>query len=713
MWFIENCVPAECPRWFEIKSMWKNTVVQGPKGFQMKTNYCRHSGDMWTSFMNSIINLAIVKYVANDAVVGVLGDDNFWGTNLEIKEEDIVSLYSKLGMKVELIARQSIEQLEFCSGRFYSTDKGYVWGVKPFRLLSKFGLNLNRRKNHRELLYGTALSMLPVANHVPLIGEILRGIVESGCRDGVEADYSEGWAGDWRMSSDVVFDPTPATYAHFQSLYSLSRSEMEDLFNVADLIAKAGLDAFPLYLDGNVWLKGFGIDCGVTTPRMVATATIQPAVVEQSEPFPWVPLVVSPILEESLKCVWPWLAIVFGVIEGRWANMVLHCVTAFLGQYSWPVAVTCHAIYNFGVWRSNIDYGRIGNTNYADVSRFLLTEGGLFKPMLDCLPSLKIKDNKQLVPRSSGRLSLGKISSFKNTKQNKQKGKQPRKNPPSQKKPKGSLGRSLLSGGLGALGGLLGPAGARVGASLGDWGSTMLGMGDYSVEKNSLDHGQGVPIMHHGNKSMRISHRELISDISGSIAFLSNKYVINPGSAQTFPWLSGLASQFQSYKIHGLAFEFVSTSADALNSVNTALGSLIMATQYNVSLPDFTSKAQMAQYEFSCTTRPSRSLIHMVECDPKLQVMDHLFTRDGAIPSGQDYQFYDWGNFYLATVGMQAAAVIGELWVTYDIEFFKPRIDGSGSFPGDFTRISNGPYDATNLLGSIQRTPVGDRKSVV
>lgn len=706
IWFIENCVPAECPRWAEVKAMWKNTVVQGPKGFQMKTNFCRHSGDMWTSFMNSIINLAIVKFVAPDALAGVLGDDNFWGTDSEISVEEVVSMYQKIGMKVELIKRPSIEQLEFCSGRFYLTDKGYVWGVKPFRLLAKFGLNLNRRKNHRELLYGTALSMLPVANHVPLIGEVLRGIVESGCRERLVADYSDGWTGDWRMRDTQVFDPSPASYAQFQTLYSLTHSEMADLFNVVQIISKMGLDAFPMSLDGMTWLKGFDVDCGTQSSRLVATQPLRDETLIVSEPIPWVPLLVAPVLEESLKHCWPWLAIVFGVLERRWANLALHCVTAFIGKVSFPAAVALHAFYNYRVWRNNVDYDRRMQSNYADTVRSLLTEGGLFRSMLDCSPSLNTKDNKLLVLAFSGWNTLCKNFSFKNTKK---KGTKPRKNNnPSRKKQKGSLGRSLLTGGLGALGGLLGPAGARVGASLGDWGSTMLGMGDYSVDKNSLDHGQGVPVMHNGHKSMRISHRELLTDITGSTAFASRKFVINPGAAQTFPWLSGMSKQFQSYKIHGLAFEFVSTSADALNSVNTALGSVIMATQYNVSLPDFTSKAQMAQYEFSCTTRPSRSLVHLVECDPKLQVMDHLYTRDGALPAGADYQFYDWGNFYLATVGMQAAATIGELWVTYDIEFFKPRIDGSGSYPGDFTRISNGPFSLANPLGDIQRDPVGN-----
>lgn len=270
-----------------------------------------------------------------------------------------------------------------------------------------------------------------------------------------------------------------------------------------------------------------------------------------------------------------------------------------------------------------------------------------------------------------------------------------------------SLGRTLLKAGLTGLGGMLGPTGALVGSSLGDWGANLLGMGDYKVEVNSIANGS-VPTMHKGASNFRVSHREYLTDVTGSIGFALQSFNINPGSALTFPWLSSVAECYQSYRIHGLAFEFVSTSADALNSVNTALGTVVMATNYNPANPPFTNKAEMEQYEYSSSNRPSRNQLHLVECDPKLQVMDHLFVRTGNVPAGQDIRFYDWGVFSIATVGMQAAATIGELWVTYDIEFFKPRIQPGGNWPGEYTLITNAAYSsATDVLGTVQTTPTG------
>ncbi len=275
-------------------------------------------------------------------------------------------------------------------------------------------------------------------------------------------------------------------------------------------------------------------------------------------------------------------------------------------------------------------------------------------------------------------------------------------------KKKGSLGRTLLKTGLTGLGGMFGPGVAAFGNTLGDWGANILGMGDYEVKQNSIYDGQGVPNMHKDARSIRISHKEYLGDIQGSTAFSARKFRIQPGSSVTFPWLSNVACMFQQYRIRGLVFEFLSTSADALNSVNTALGAVIMSTQYNVAAPDFTSKQEMEQYEYTVSTRPSKSQMHCVECDPSLQVMNNLYVRTGDLPAGSDYQFYDWGSFTIATQGMQAAATIGELWVSYDVEFLKPRLQAGGVWPGQFTRINNGPYTQNlDVLGSIQTTPKG------
>lgn len=225
-----------------------------------------------------------------------------------------------------------------------------------------------------------------------------------------------------------------------------------------------------------------------------------------------------------------------------------------------------------------------------------------------------------------------------------------------------------------------------IGGSIGSWlgqkaGSlfrSITGLGTYKVNRNSLVSAQASdpPVVSNTTSATRVQHREFIKDISGSQLFEIQTFEVNPGIATTFPWLASVASCFEEYRMHGILFEFKSTSADALNSTNTALGTVIMATEYNPLHPPFANKREMENYVYSTSNAPSMSALHPLECARDVTVLDELFVRNTPVV-GSDLRFSDLGKFQLATVGMQANAVIGELWVTYDIELLKPKLPDS------------------------------------
>lgn len=207
----------------------------------------------------------------------------------------------------------------------------------------------------------------------------------------------------------------------------------------------------------------------------------------------------------------------------------------------------------------------------------------------------------------------------------------------------------------------------------------IMGKGDYKVKSNTLYSAtDSVPQFGNKNRAVYVRHREYIGDVISGAAntFNIQKYVINPALGTTFPWLASVAQQYEEYKIKGMIFEFKTMSADALNSTNTALGQVIMATQYNVLSPDFINKQQMENYEFACSTKPSCSVIHPIECEPHETPLTELFTRSlNTAIVGSDARLYDFGNFYIATNGMQSGFVnLGELWVSYEIKLFKPKL---------------------------------------
>lgn len=247
-------------------------------------------------------------------------------------------------------------------------------------------------------------------------------------------------------------------------------------------------------------------------------------------------------------------------------------------------------------------------------------------------------------------------------------------------------------------------AGSLLGKGLAIAGRTaakIFGLGDYEVKKNVLMSGN-LPEVYNMPKGggTIIRYQEYLGDIITSATpgnFKIDAYNIQPGLPASFPWLSQIAANYEQYSLEGIVYQFKSTSANALNSVNTALGSVMLATNYDVSDPPFVSKSEMLNYEYSSSCKPSESVLHMIECDPKQSVLTELYTRTGELPSNKDLKFYDLGKFQIATVGFQGTSVnIGELHVTYQVRLLKPKL--FSTLGEDIANYQTGNTDYTNAL---------------
>lgn len=238
-----------------------------------------------------------------------------------------------------------------------------------------------------------------------------------------------------------------------------------------------------------------------------------------------------------------------------------------------------------------------------------------------------------------------------------------------------------LSQALGGLAGMYlgGPAGGMIGSTAGKLVSQITGYGDYKVNRNTLVSGNSVPSFSQGGDGIRIHHKEFLFDVVGSTLFNLTALSINPGVSSTFPWLSLLAQNFEEYEMNGLVFVYKPSSGAAVSSTSSALGIVVLATDYDVLNPNFVDKQQMESYEFASSTVPFQECLHPVECARRRNVLDNLYVRTTKVPSFADARLYDMGSFQIATQGMQTAYTVGELWITYDVTLRKPRIN---QFPG-------------------------------
>lgn len=265
----------------------------------------------------------------------------------------------------------------------------------------------------------------------------------------------------------------------------------------------------------------------------------------------------------------------------------------------------------------------------------------------------------------------------------------------------GSMFRYLGSGAGGAIGGYLGypVGGAALGHSLGASLSKWLGSGDYAIDKNSILSTGDVPSMHRSGESIRVQHREFVMEVLGDTSFnVRRSITLNPGLSASFPWLSQVASCYSEYRVHGMVFHYVPTSGSAVNATNPALGSVMLQTTYRSTDSVPATKIELLNEYCANECVPSDTLCHPIECNPKENPFQIQYVRGVNPPSGDSKLLYDLGTTHVAVSGMPAAGnVVGDIWVTYDVEFKKPvvtsNVTGYDSFFASATPSSTHVFE--------------------
>jgi len=224
------------------------------------------------------------------------------------------------------------------------------------------------------------------------------------------------------------------------------------------------------------------------------------------------------------------------------------------------------------------------------------------------------------------------------------------------------------------------------------WMSRLFGFGDYEVKQNSLCSG-----FMQGSQDCIISGDELMFDVMATSEFTNNAYVINPGNSVLFPWLSTIAQNYEQYEFLGLIFYYKPTSSMAIAQSNTGMGTVNLATDYDVLDSPYTNINQMMVTTFASSFPPYQEKPHPIECDPKQNVMRKLFVQPGNSVSTypDDPRFSALGLFQVATQNIVGSGAIGQMWVTYHVKFSKPQIPNSAT-PGCAHIGVN-----TNTLGQI------------
>jgi hypothetical protein len=207
----------------------------------------------------------------------------------------------------------------------------------------------------------------------------------------------------------------------------------------------------------------------------------------------------------------------------------------------------------------------------------------------------------------------------------------------------------------------------------------LIGKGAYVGVRSNAILAQPVPsVGSRQDYGITYSHCEYLGDVTGSTDWELTQFKVNPGLPETFPWLAGLAGNFQKYRVDGLIFYLKSTSSVAIaNTENLGLGTVLGGFQYNPYDRAPGSKAEFLALSGSVSGKPSEDHIYPLECDRSKNVFGNLLVRTVGV--SDDLAKYDHATFNLATVGFPGEYYLGELWVSYRVVLMAPKIEAGNS----------------------------------
>lgn len=201
------------------------------------------------------------------------------------------------------------------------------------------------------------------------------------------------------------------------------------------------------------------------------------------------------------------------------------------------------------------------------------------------------------------------------------------------------------------------------------------------------------PSLRSDRASVRIVHSEYFDKITSvDNNFKVKSYQVNPGLNTCFPWLSGVATRYETYKFRRLEF-FIRT-----RSPSTYGGTVGMCFDFDALDPAPIN--QLSALTYHDKTADSAWSDQSLVCDLRLgDKTPSKYTRPGLPTSYNNYDLktYDIGTLHVFTDGTGNSANCGLLGVSYDIELFTPQVETPVG--GSFSNTTG--LDAAHCFGSL------------
>lgn len=206
-----------------------------------------------------------------------------------------------------------------------------------------------------------------------------------------------------------------------------------------------------------------------------------------------------------------------------------------------------------------------------------------------------------------------------------------------------------------------------------------------------------------GDGRIRVTHRELLCDLAGAVNFsVTRTLALNPGVPESFPWLSGIAHNYESYLFRSLRYDYVPTCG------NSSPGKIYMCVDFDALDDPPISKQALMQFQGAAST----AIWSNIEMDCASENLSKFgiqrYTRIYNPPATGDLKTYDVGKLIFASADCLSGANVGELYVTYTVDLITPQanMEQPSAFSG--VVVGNTSVSRTQPLGTAPTFTDGD-----
>jgi hypothetical protein len=172
---------------------------------------------------------------------------------------------------------------------------------------------------------------------------------------------------------------------------------------------------------------------------------------------------------------------------------------------------------------------------------------------------------------------------------------------------------------------------------------------------------------------VRIRHEEFFAVMTAPDALSTVwGYTIQPGFAELFPWLSGIATRYERYTIHSLSLKYVARCPA------TTTGIMVMCADQdaNDAMPSEDEAGRAAMMAHTGAVSGSVWADLTMKLPPGWERSKDLFVRASGEASTVEPRTADAGMIFLGIFGKTDGTIgaFGDLMVCYDIEFHLPQL---------------------------------------